>query len=95
MLIPVGNMNDKGENQCKSRCCKTRLTGIFFSLHWEKEIKGWGSGKSTGDSFVKGISIQSAKYQENNLKKIHCLEIMSIIASRQVQGFSLRAVVCC
>lgn len=35
----------------------------------EKEIRGAGEGRKLGDSFVKGISIQAAKYQENNFKK--------------------------
>lgn len=41
----------------------------FFFFHWEKKIKEKEGGKSIGDSFVKGISIQTAKYQEKSLKK--------------------------
>lgn len=71
MLIPVGNMNDKSRNQCKSRCCK--VDGLVSSTRpppGEKEIKGGGGeGGKHGGSFVKGISIQTAKYQENKFKK--------------------------
>lgn len=50
-----------------------------------------GGGKAW-DSFVKGISIQTAKHQENNFKKeIHCVVITSIIASRQVRRVSICA----
>lgn len=70
MLIPVGNMNDKRRNQCESRWCKVdSLVSSTPFLPGEKEIKGGAEGESIGDSFVKGISIQTAKYQENNFKK--------------------------
>lgn len=79
MLIPVGNMNDKGGINANPGAAK--LGWLVFSFffffhplfflffHWEKEIKGKENRKSIGDSFVKGISIQTTKYQEKKLRK--------------------------
>lgn len=39
-------------------------------LPGEKEMKpGWGGGRKRGGSFVKGISIHTAKYRENKFQK--------------------------
>lgn len=79
MLIPVGNMNDKGGINANPGAAKLgwlvfsffffSLTLFFSFFHWEKEIKQKENGKSIGDSFVKGISIQTTKYQEKKLRK--------------------------
>lgn len=80
MLIPVGNMNDKGGINANPGAAKLgwlvfsfffffSTLFFFFFFHWEKEIKGKENRKSIGDSFVKGISIQTTKYQEKKLRK--------------------------
>lgn len=49
---------------------QSRLTGPQPPPSLERRrLGGQGGGKKHGDSFVKGISIQTAKYQENNFKK--------------------------
>ena len=72
MLIPVGNLNDKSRNQRKSRWCQTE--GLVSSTRpppWRErdEAGGGGEGGERGGSFVKGISIHTAKYQENSFQK--------------------------
>lgn len=49
----------------------TRLTGVQHppSSPERRRLRGAGKGATHGDSFVKGISIQTAKHQENNFKK--------------------------
>lgn len=98
MLIPVGNMNDKGRINANPGAAKPGwlvfsfyflFSFFFFLFHWEKEIKGKEGGKSIGNSFVKGISIQTAKYQEKSPPKDPWLGIMSVIACSQVQGLSV------
>lgn len=77
MLIPVGNMNDEGGINANPGAAKLGwlvfsfffFLPSFFFFHWEKEIKRKENGKSIGDSFVKGISIQTTKYQEKKLRK--------------------------
>lgn len=74
MLIPVGNINDKHKWQAKEsvqiQALPTRLTGVQPPPSSpEKEIKGGREGANAWGQFVKGISIQTAKHQENNFKK--------------------------
>lgn len=50
---------------------QTRLTGVQHpppSLE-RRRLRGAGKEGGGGNSFVKGISIQTAKHQENNFKK--------------------------
>lgn len=70
MLIPVGNMNDKrGINANPGAAKSTDWYPGTRPPPGEEEIRGTGEGGMLGDSFVKGISIQTAKYQENNFRK--------------------------
>lgn len=71
MLIPVGNMNDKKRESMQIQVLPTRLTGVQCpppSLE-RRRLRGAGKKGGGGDRFVKGISIQTAKHQENNFKK--------------------------
>lgn len=63
MLILVGNMNDKSGISANPGAA-SRLPATA-PLPGEKAIRG---SRRPG-SFVKGISIQTAKYQENNFKR--------------------------
>lgn len=55
----------------QTQVLQRRLTGIQHppSSLERKRLRGAGERGKHGDSFVKEISIQTTKYQENNFKK--------------------------
>lgn len=72
MLIPVGNMNDKSEESA-NQVVPNRGTGISTRPPpWrERDEAGGGAGRegSVGAVLLRGISIHTAKYQENKFQK--------------------------
>lgn len=98
MLIPVGNMNDKGRINANPGAAKLgwlvfSFLGCFF-FHWEKEIRGKEGEKSTGTVLLKGLAFKLLNIRKRASKKVPCVEARSVTACSQVQGLSAAGGAC-
>lgn len=98
MLIPVGNMNDKRRINANPGAAELgwlvfSFLGCFF-FHWEKEIRGKESEKSTGTVLLKGLAFKLLNIGKRASEKMPCVEVMSVIACSQVQGLSAAGCAC-